>query len=182
MAHEIASITTCRICGKKFVGPAGSGLLLGTSPRAGQFLFELVNHLTQDHASQDRGFNIRAGEFLGFLRLRTFMSADTAVTEQIDYLRWQVQQETLAAQVHDDALEKKSREFAAEVVAGIMEEMNFAADETSYYATEGKHDREKLVQAVAEQVFELAAGFRDIFQEPGKYQDRSAGKSPIVTN
>jgi hypothetical protein len=184
MANEIAQITVCRACGKRFIGPSGESLLLGTSPRAGHFLVELVQHLIRDHPQQDGENTTSALNFLGFLRLRNFMTRDPAVLTQLDYRRWQVHQETLPVQIHDETIESQSREFAQQIVAAVVE---FCKEQTSeplqkihvLSLDSAPPSLAKLTKIITEKVAELASGFRDVYQEPGKYT-QPPSSSPAV--
>jgi hypothetical protein len=177
MAHEIATVTTCRLCHKKFIGPAGDGLLLGAAPTSARFLMELTQHMVKEHASVHQTLAVRAMEFLGFLLLRNYLSVDEALMAQMDRLRWHVHQETLAVRIPDENLVTQSRQFASDLIEGMK------ANSRGYDENGGPFVEEvELLEFIAGEVQELATGFRDVYQEPGKYPAAEAAIPLKMTN
>jgi hypothetical protein len=162
MAHELAGVTTCNICQKKFTGP--SALLIGSgnpNARLMAYVQSLATHLLTDHADHQRALQLSCVEYLGMLQLLNFSSTDPAIREQTDFLRWRIHQQTAAHTVPDDKVKQKASETAAELLQKILDRRDKIPPELFG----------EMVQAtISAQVETLLTEMRDVIEERGRYQ------------
>src|SRR5258706_9545589 len=118
---EIATPTRCTLCGRTFYGPAaGLGLELRAGeeapPRMMHFVNELIKHIAAAHPAEFQLSMAKASELQGWMILSHFSSDDRRVTEQRDYFRWSIHQQTLNVRAQN--LETRARQIATEFIQG----------------------------------------------------------------
>jgi hypothetical protein len=176
MAHELAGVTTCNICQKKFTGP--SALLIGSgnpNARLMAYVQSLAKHLLTDHADHQRALQLSCVEYLGMLQLLNFSSTDPAIREQTDFLRWRIHQQTAAHTVPDDKLKEKATATAAELFA-FLTGMSFYASLTNETAgipekhTDDDPSSVLVFEAIKAKFISVLTEMRDVIEERGRYQ------------
>jgi hypothetical protein len=152
MAHEIASVVTCRLCGRTIAGPS---LILGPgqSNRVGVFMQSIAGHIAQFHVKEHKLLEQQALEFMGLLMVMQYTTKDEGFKFQRNWLRWRIHQTTLNARFPDEKIEEKSEEFAKSIVELVAADvLNGATAHTQ--------------ANVAARVKELVTMIRDELQEP----------------
>lgn len=155
-SSSIHRIVRCNICGKQFTAPAAL-IINPNAPMQGrmsQFLGGLITHIVDGHPNHAKAMDIKAGEFLGMLRLQNFHIEDEAIREQRDYLRWSVHQATLNAHFSDEKVEASCEMFAARC-AEIMRDPNIAEAE-----------RVPIIKGL---MGDIMLDLRNLLEEPGRY-------------
>jgi hypothetical protein len=162
MAHELAGVTTCRLCQRKFTGP--SAVIIGDHPegRLMRYVQDLTRHVMVDHENEDKSAQISAMEFLGALRLLFYSSTDPAISTQADFLRWRVHQSTMAVTSTDAQLKLKSAETAAALAAELILLGKEEQLEDAAFV-------ERMKTTITERLTPILTGLRDELQEAGRY-------------
>lgn len=148
---QIAGITTCRHCDKKFVGPAGL-LITADNRNAGrvaQLAIKLLEHLQKDHAQIFAAAALAGMQMNSLAVMSNFATTDQEFTHERDKLRWEIHQRTLAASFTDESL-SAAADIAAEELANDLAEVD---------------DRE-FKRKVAEVVLREFKTIRNALQEP----------------
>jgi hypothetical protein len=165
MSHEIARVTACRLCPKKFYGPSfTAAALIGQDKNAklDRWMKELALHVATEHTKENDVMQLQALEYLGLLRMLNYSTQDPELGEQIDFLRWRTHQATLAARVPDDKIKEKCHVLSVR----LIDELFSALPEVPYYLQAMRHALiDKLNEAITAHTIEL----RDLLEEPGKY-------------
>jgi ribosomal protein S15P/S13E len=156
MAHELAGVTTCNICQKKFTGP--SALLIGSgnpNARLIAYVQSLATHLLTDHKDHQAALQLSCVEYLGMLQLLNFSSTDPAIREQTDFLRWRIHQQTAAHTVPDDKLKQKAADTAADLLTEAAAILHKPAG--------------VLLELVTAKFVSVLTEMRDVIEERGRY-------------
>jgi hypothetical protein len=161
MPHEIAGITECLICGRKFAGP--QAIVIG-QPRAVALLEKLAQHLETAHSDQNQAIALLSLQYVGLLRMMNFKTTDEMLKVEVDKLRWAINQQTIAARISDETIESKTNGLAGEIVDGFFGGASGPESPTAEVIA-----RSELKQAIARRVKEVIKGMRDVMQEPNKY-------------
>jgi len=165
-AHTMG-LTICNLCGKKFSGP--SALVIG-QPAIQPYLEEITKHFIKAHKEEEQAIGIKALEFLGMLRLMNFRTADPDIAKQIDYLRWQIHQQTLSARIPDDKLIERTEEVAARLVEMFCAVLKMACDAKVESMPTVMGELEPIMRKNVRETLEVIfRGIRDVLQEPNKY-------------
>lgn len=161
MAHELAGVTTCNICQKKFTGPSALLIASGNpNARLMAYVQSLATHLLTDHQDHQRALQLSTVEYLGMLQLMNFSSTDPAIQEQTDFLRWRIHQQTAAHTVPDDKLKQKASDVAEELLieaTAILEKHPDVAGPA-------------ILELSKEKLTALLTEMRDVIEERGRYQ------------
>jgi hypothetical protein len=176
MPHEIAGITECLICKRRFAGP--QGLVIGQS-RAVALLEKLANHLINAHPDQCQAIEVLSLQYVGLLRMMNYRTTDTMLIGEVDKLRWAINQQTIAARISDKTIEEKTNELAlhlADEFYGLIQMEHDRTDtEIPEYLVMMKG---ALVSTIESRVSEIITGMRNVIQEPGKYKVSLIGSAP----
>jgi hypothetical protein len=159
MAHEIASVMTCKLCFKKLAGPA---LIVGPgqSGRVGEFLQKVAAHIMQAHPQEYKYLEQKHLEFNGLQMLMQYTTNDPSLRFQRDWLRWQIHQQTLNARIPDEKIEEQSRQLAVSIVDAVLADFcDRARTHTAYESNSAK-------KYAAEKIAEVIRVLRDSLQEP----------------
>ena len=176
-AHTIG-LTICNLCGETFAQP---GALVVGQPAIVPYLERIMMHFVTRHKKEDNAVAIKALEFLGMLRLMNFRTADPDIGRQLDYLRWSVHQQTLAARIPDDKLIERTADAASRLVDTFWAVLTMSYDQ--------RHDsipefvqalKPALTAEVRTMLEEIFRGIRDVLQEPNKYPT-ATGVIPMGT-
>jgi hypothetical protein len=163
MGHEIAAVTTCNKCGAKFYGPAVT-IIGQPAARLQHYLSELGSHINTAHAKDAEYIQAQGLQHMGLMYLSNFDTTDKDLREWKDFLRWQIQQATIAGRISDKTLIEKS--------AGLMDAlMDLAIDEEVNQPTPAG------VAKAADLLLEALKLIRNTYEEPGKFE-RSNAVSP----
>ncbi len=155
MAHEIAAVTTCNKCGQKFYGPTVPHIIGQPAARLQHYLSELGSHINTAHANDAEFIQAQGLQHMGLMYLSNFDTTDKELREWKDFLRWQIQQATIAGRISDKTLIEKS--------AGLMDALlELAIDEEA---------------KAADLLLEALKLIRNTYEEPGKFP-RSNAVSP----
>lgn len=173
MPHEIAGITECRICGRKFAGPAA--IVLGQT-RSMSLLEKMQRHIEEAHPDHEKAISIVAGQYVGLLRFMNYKTSDSGLARQGDMLRWAIHQQTIAARISDETIKTKTAELAERLVGELLTTM---ADTQRLNTAGDVADMEASMRAIVQsRVAEIITGMRDVMQEPGKYPSNNIGEAP----
>jgi hypothetical protein len=156
MAHEIAGLTTCLLCGKTFGGPAA--IVIGSS-RTDALLEKLAKHLHAKHPEVRDAIDIMKLQMDGAMQMMNFRTTDTALMKQVDVLRWSVNQQTLPCRISDENIEARTKEIATAIA--------LEARDKEISKQEVWEEFETSVHARLKEVF---TALRNAMQEPGKYK------------
>lgn len=161
MSHEIAGVTTCRLCAARFTGPTAEivgqphGRLMG-------YLKRLAQHIVEKHPQENEALQLKSLEYLGLLRMMHYATTDPELAHQVDFLRWLTHQSTLNARLPDDKLKLKSAEVARELVGMI----HAAVQSPEVVNQDWMIEVEKhLVTKFTDRLIVLITGLRDILEE-----------------
>lgn len=176
MPHEVAGITECLICRRRFAGP--QALVIGQS-RAIALLEKLANHLITAHPDQCQAIDVLSLQYVGLLRMMNYRTNDTMLIAEIDKLRWAINQQTIAARISDKTIDEKTTELALHLADDFYGLLQMEHDRTgteipAYLAMM----KEALVSTIKTRVAEIVTGMRDVMQEPGKYKVNLIGAAP----
>lgn len=171
MPHEIAGITTCLICGRKFAGP--QAIVIGQT-RTMSLLEKLAQHLETAHTDQSQAIALLSLQYVGLLRLMNFRTTDEALKMEVDKLRWAINQQTIAARISDETIESKTNGLAGEIADSF-----FGGASGPDTGTAELIARSELKKAVALRVKEVIRTMRDVMQEPNKYKVNLVGATGI---
>lgn len=167
MAHEIASILTCKLCSKKMAGPS---LIIGPGQngRVGQFMQQLAAHIMKDHPREYAYLEQKHLEFNGLQMLMQYTTTDSSLRFQRDWLRWQIHQQTLNARIPDEKIEEQSRQLAETIVDLVLayEASARLAASTSRPGKPYEFDPAPARKYAAEKIAEVVKVLRDALQEP----------------
>jgi hypothetical protein len=164
--HTIA-LTICNLCGEKFSGP--SALVVG-QPAIAPYLERITMHFMKRHKKEENACAIKALEFLGMLRLMNFRTADPDIGRQLDYLRWSVHQQTLAARIPDDKLIERTSDAASRLVDTFWAVLTMSYDQRQDSTPEFVQAlKPALIAEMRTMLEEIFRGIRDVLQEPNKY-------------
>jgi hypothetical protein len=165
-AHTVA-LTICNLCGEKFSGP--SALIVG-QPAIAPYLERITMHFMTRHKKEESAVAIKALEFLGMLRLMNFRTADPDIGRQLDYLRWSVHQQTLAARIPDDKLIERTADAASRLVDTLWAMLTMSYNQRQDSMPEFVQAlKPALTTEVGTMLEEIFRGIRDVLQEPNKY-------------
>jgi hypothetical protein len=169
MSHEIAAVTTCKLCGRKFTGPI---IIVGEPPhgRLNRYLQQLAEHIVREHPEVNQGLEIAALHYLGVLRMLNYQSSDTELTGQVDYQRWVTHRQTQAATLSDEALTAGAGTMALSIVDLVYSAIGEPADSHTL-----KRIRPALLISITDKLTGEFASVRDSLQERGRYQEQTAG-------
>jgi hypothetical protein len=167
MPHEIAGITECLLCGRKFAGP--QAIVIG-QPRAVALLEKLANHLETAHGQQNEAIALLSLQYVGLLRMMNFKTNDPELKNEVDKLRWAINQQTIAARISDETIQTKTQNTASKIVDTFFGVMQMEADRTNesvadYIALM----KPAMIADIQKALSELVTGMRDVMQEPNKY-------------
>jgi hypothetical protein len=162
-------VTICQVCKRQFTAPVR--LLGSTDPQELlRYLADLIYHFQNQHREADKKINERMWEFGGMLRIAQYRTTDPDITGQLDFLRWRLHQQTLAARIPDDKLIHQVDELAGRLVDTFMAMLTMAFD-SIHEATPGFVDTMKpeLTVEIICQLMPILRGIRDVLEEPGRY-------------
>ena len=172
MPHEIIGTAQCRLCGTKFQGPAAVIVGDGPNQRLSQYLVAITHHWVHHHEKEDQFLQIRAGEFLGLLRLMQFQSTDPALNTQKDKLRWKIHTSTRNVSITDASLLGIAGRIAETVAVAVLAAL----------PQENRGDAliQSIIQATTAAVSPCLKEFRDTYEEPDKYAGQKAPAGLLV--
>ena len=168
MSHEIAGLTTCLLCGKTFGGPVA--IAIGNS-RTGALLAKLASHLNKHHPEVRDAIDLMKLQMDGAMQMMNFKTTDAALMQQVDILRWSVNQQTLPCRVSDENIDARTKEIAATIAGLVVDEYYEEANPP----IEWPNELEATIHARLKEVF---TALRDAMQEPGKYKAVNLAKHP----
>lgn len=171
MAHEIAGICNCRLCGTKITGPAGLIIAPGaaTNGRVAQYMQNLAGHIINGHKKENSNMETQALEYLGLLRMTMYSTTDKSIIEQRDFLRWKIHQSTLAHTLSDEQMDAASKEFATQFVDDVIAALHGPRPEKGWPA-HIELLRTSLAAVTSTKLYGIVDDFRRLIQEPGRYQ------------
>lgn len=176
MPHEIAGITECRICGRKFAGPAA--IILGQT-RSMSLLEKMQRHIEEAHPDHEKAISIVAGQYVGLLRFMNYKTSDSGLARQGDMLRWAIHQQTIAARISDETIKTKTAELAKVLAKAIMARVRIAQTVDEVLANlDSAVVLQDIGDLIQHHVAEIITGMRDVMQEPGKYPANNIGEAP----
>lgn len=175
MPHEIAGITECLLCGRRFAGP--QAIVLGQS-RTISLLEKLALHIQQAHSDQYKAIDVLKDQYGGMLNMLNFKTSDPNMKTEVDRLRWAIHQQTIAARIHNEAIANMSHDLALTVVEVAFSEFNreAVARESGTLESLGSALTPKLVELVKAKLSEVLTDMRDVMQEPNKYPSNMLGR------
>lgn len=161
MSHELAGVTSCRLCQRKFTGP--SAVIIGDHPegRLIRYIQDLTRHVIVDHEAEDKSAQISAMEFLGALRLMFYASTDPAISAQADFLRWRVHQATMGVTSTDKQIEATAAAAAAVLGPEVIALGTKNVEDAAFV--------DLLEKTISEKFAAVLREFRDVLQETGRY-------------
>ena len=178
MAHEITGLTKCKLCpagdkGGTFTGPMVT--IIGNDPkiisgnkgdvkRLIDYVNQLSIHVIKKHPQENEAIQYRGLEYLAMLRLANFSTTDSALDEQIRFLRWSTLQQVLPIRLNDAKLEDMAEAFTAEIgkafADAVLEGMT-AGDAAVAF----KEAHAKIRARLKEEFRRLA----DQYEQPGQF-------------
>lgn len=166
-AHTMG-LTVCNLCGETFAGP--SALVIG-QPAIAPYLEKITRHFMTHHKKEEQAISIKALEFLGMLRLMNFRTSDPDIGKQIDYLRWSVHQQTLAASIPDDKLIERTEEATLHIVDTLWAVLTMTYDARQDSMPDYiRALKPTIISELGSMLEEIFRGIRDVLQEPNRYQ------------
>lgn len=169
MAYEIAGITTCNLCQRKFAGPLALIIGPGQHPqgRLVNHLNQLAQHFCEAHPEENNALQLKALEYLGMLRLLNYSTSDEELRRQLDFLRWSIHQSTLLHRVPDEKIAAKAEEHAR----GIVDIFESVLPPSNGPGTDQVREqlRPALQAAIAAKLAAVLSEVRNILEEPGRY-------------
>jgi hypothetical protein len=168
---EIAGITVCNLCGKRFAGP----MTVAVGHHNGRlewYLKKLVDHFNTEHVEQSRAIELRGLEYTGMLRMMNFKTGDAEIARQCDFLRWQIHQQTLYGRMSDENLTAATAELTAHLIDSVIAVMITAAEKHGGIDVPElvASTKAQLAEEIARQIRPEFEGLRNALEEPGKYQ------------
>jgi hypothetical protein len=180
MPHEIAGLTSCLICGRRFAGP--QAIVIGTT-RAVSLLEKLAQHLETAHPDQSQAIALLSLQYVGLLRMMNFKTTDPALKIEVDKLRWAINQQTIAARISDETIRSKTDELARSIIEATMKELlsefQSALDEKKPIMDSAERLTGALLLNVQAKLYEVITAMRDVMQEPNKYVVNLVGATGI---
>lgn len=169
----IRTITTCEMCGKQFTGPTFAMVgSMQADQETVRYAAELNAHIIKEHRDQAIATENRSLEFLTMLRLLLFRTTDSALRKQIQFLRWQISQQTLAVRMKDENIDKGALQFSTSIVDMFIAEIG------SVFGTgvlkmlpRSKVEilKTRMTAKIAESMTTETKALRDLYEEPGKW-------------
>lgn len=159
---ELAAITKCLLCGQSFTTQYIQ-IIGKPDQRFEKYMQDLKKHLDARHPEQALIMVQNGGAFMEMLFLMNFQTTDEELRKKIDFVRWQVHQQTLGARIKDDKLRNTCGSLAQRLVAMVLDAK----------LTEGAMGAERLDDRLAreftEELIPVFTGIRDELQEPNRY-------------
>lgn len=185
---EIATATTCNLCGQTFYGPKtalGGKLEPGdiVGPRFMQFIEKLMAHIAERHPEHYQVSQAKANEFQGWMLLSIYSSDDPEVLDQRNYFRWSTHQATLKARAEN--LDVRAGQIAAEffskhrIAYTCQQDGCPAAESTTLNGTP-----DDLTRALASTIEDVLKELRNFLEEPDAYtpvEPKQSGKTTLLT-
>lgn len=172
MPHEIAGITTCKLCRKKFTGP--QAVIVGQQHgRLVNYLNEIVQHFQKEHPKESDALELKVLSYRGLLQLMNFKTTDTGIKEQRDYLRWETSQSVLPVRLTDDSLQGLSNELAENLWNSLRETL--VASGWDYSGPTPAEDEASYKTGIALMIAAALRDMRNSYEEPGRYVLSASG-------
>lgn len=102
--------TTCRHCGAAFDG--GVEIIGQPGARLASLLHQLGSHMNTAHPEHAETMGVIGADFMGWLFLMNFKSADEQLNLYCDQRRWHIHQQTLSARFSDESLKEQCEKLA----------------------------------------------------------------------
>jgi hypothetical protein len=107
-------ITTCKHCNASFDG--GVEIVGQPGARLATLLHKLGSHMNKQHPEHAQAMGIIGADFMGWLFLANFKSADEQLNLYCDQRRWHIHQQTFHARFSDGELKNWSDSVADDVM------------------------------------------------------------------
>lgn len=153
-------MTTCRHCGAAFDG--GVEIIGQPGARLASLLHQLGSHMNTAHPEHAEAMGVVGADFMGWLFLANFQSADEQLNLYCDQRRWHIHRQTLGARFSDESLREQSEALASRLFDHVV---------LSRGSTD---DAMVFLQTILLEVF---TGMRDALEEPHRY---STQQQPAV--
>jgi hypothetical protein len=163
--HEIAGITACRHCGRKFSGPLH--LVIGSAAgngRLANLLGQMVRHLETEHPKQAAECDASAIHYLGMLRILNFTTQDPELRELTEKSRRDVHRNTRKVSIPDAKLIQQVDELAWKIAS--VARFSWAAGGVSPDPLREDAGVKAIQSRVQPMLLEVFRGMRDLYEEP----------------
>jgi L-alanine-DL-glutamate epimerase-like enolase superfamily enzyme len=166
----IRGITTCKLCGKEFSGPLYKSIGEGKHADLIRYMNEVQQHLATKHPAENSATENRSLEFLTMLRLMNFKTTDSELTDQVQFLRWQIHQQVIPIRLRDERLHEMAQEYAAAIVNDGFTMLFFNLGGSFGVSTERLEAIKKaMCENIAAKTVATMGSLRDLYEEPGRY-------------